>query len=91
MLENKINGNFDVNTGVVFYKGGLCGAIINNELVPISKSENPRKKGRWILISEEHNAVTCMCSVCGGLITTSMDDVAIYCWNCGADMRDEED
>lgn len=56
----------------------------------VSECEEPeRKTGKWILDTEQYEAVTCVCSECGSIMTTPKHDRAKYCWNCGADMRGE--
>ena len=63
-----------------------------NELPPIQP-----KKGRWIIAKEQRREDTengnymYNCSNCGCGDLHSKAVKVSYCWNCGADMRGEQD
>ena len=61
------------------------------ELMMLPSIEPERKKGHWIYYDEYAEAVTHTCSECGKRMTTAIGEKASFCWNCGADMRGEQD
>ena len=56
----------------------------------LSFAEPERKKGHWVYYDEYAEAVTHTCSECGKRMTTAIGVKASFCWNCGADMRGEQ-
>lgn len=50
-----------------------------------------RKTGHWLFLDEYDEAVTHTCSECGKRMTTAIGVKASFCWNCGADMRGEQE
>ena len=64
-------------------------AMMELRLLPSVEPE--RKTGHWIYYDEYAEAVTHTCSECGKRMTTAIGVKASFCWNCGADMRGEQD
>ena len=58
---------------------------------PLQEVEPDRKKGKWIYDHEFAEAVTHKCSECGKWMTTGIGMKVNFCWNCGADMRGEQE
>jgi len=81
-LPNCYNGYSDT-----YDKACIIGVL---EALPSAQPERP--KGEWIHIRDEEDGNSLYeCSVCHkGEVHVPIVEVS-YCWNCGADMRGEQD
>lgn len=68
----------------------LADVVMDENRFPSAQPE--RKTGKWIFVRDEEagNALY-MCSECGKGDIHAPEVKVSYCWNCGADMRGEQD
>lgn len=69
---------------------GFIGTI--EALVNAMPSVQPeRKTGKWIYTGEDdgNGNAYCNCSICGAGENHSRQVKVRYCWNCGAEMRED--
>ena len=58
----------------------------------LPSAQPERKQGEWIYVrGEEAGNALYMCSACGKGDIHAPEVRVPYCWNCGADMRGEQD
>ena len=56
------------------------------------EKEPKRKKGQWIILSNNEDSAVCKCSVCGeDFVFYNGEFFPNYCGDCGSDMRGEEE
>ena len=79
------------------YDGTALSAVEVARAVIYAPTIEKRKKGKWILLGEQRREDVAngnfqfVCSECGKSDLHSKAVTVSFCWNCGADMREEQD